>query len=355
MKRIISMFVALAFVVGVSACGQKTPTWQEQYDLGIRYLDEGNYEEAIIAFTAAIEIDPKQAPAYVGRGDAYIGSGETEENLAAAQADYEQAIELDETKARAYLGLADVYIRMGEYDKALEILKNALEKTNSDQAIADKIAEMESGNIVDDDGHVRRVSYYDENNMLKWYYIYQYEEGHLSAIATYDHDGVQTSKLDILYDAFGNVVQWPGSYSTETGEIWLIYRYTYNQNNQKIMSERYDFDGTLVDYTNYFYENDLLICKKLYDEDGELEEQDTYEYDEMGNNVKINNFNKSGLMNYAVLEYDSNGRQISLKNYDPDGKPRNYEIISYDDQGNYSGHKEYDAEGNLIESTVHDR
>ena len=43
-------------------------TWQEQYDLGVRYLAEGNYEEAIIAFTAAIEIDPNRVEAYMGRG-----------------------------------------------------------------------------------------------------------------------------------------------------------------------------------------------------------------------------------------------------------------------------------------------
>ena len=38
--------------------------------------------------TAAIEIDPKQAPVYVGRGNAYVLSGETEDNLSAAKADY---------------------------------------------------------------------------------------------------------------------------------------------------------------------------------------------------------------------------------------------------------------------------
>ena len=37
--------------------------WQEQYDLGVRYLSDGNYEDAIIAFTAAIEIDPKKPQA----------------------------------------------------------------------------------------------------------------------------------------------------------------------------------------------------------------------------------------------------------------------------------------------------
>lgn len=141
-KQISRILLCLAMVFGLCACA-KMPTWQEQYDLGIRYLSEGNYQEAIIAFTAAIEIDPKQAPAYVGRGDAYIGFGETAENLASAQADYEKAIELDETNADAYLGLADVYVQQGEYEKAEEFLRSGIERVEENQEIADKLAEVE--------------------------------------------------------------------------------------------------------------------------------------------------------------------------------------------------------------------
>lgn len=140
MKRTLSFFLISALSIVFSACGQAPveepadksgPTWQEQYDLGVRYLSEGNYEEAIIAFTAVIEIDPKQVPAYVGRGDAYIGSGETVENLAAAQADYEMAIKLDETDSEAYLKLADVYIQQRDVEKALELFQRGLDKTGN--------------------------------------------------------------------------------------------------------------------------------------------------------------------------------------------------------------------------------
>ena len=141
MKRIGTIFAVLTLFLGLCACTavqseglesavSQTLTWQEQYELGVRYLSEGNYEEAILAFTAAIEIDPKRAPAYVGRGDAYVKSGETEENLAAAKADYETAIELDETIVEAYLGLADVYIRQEDSVKALEILKQGYNLTS---------------------------------------------------------------------------------------------------------------------------------------------------------------------------------------------------------------------------------
>ncbi len=132
MKRAISLvLVVITGILSVVGCGQKAPTWQEQYDLGVRYLSEDNYEEAIIAFTAAIEIDPKRAPAYVGRGDAYVLSGETEENLVAAQADYKEAIALDETLAEAYLGLANIYILQENYDNALEILQKGLDITGA--------------------------------------------------------------------------------------------------------------------------------------------------------------------------------------------------------------------------------
>lgn len=69
------LFLMLAAILLLPSCAEpvvSAPTWQEQYDLGVRYLSEGNYEEAIIAFTAAIEIDSKRAEAYVGLTNTYI-------------------------------------------------------------------------------------------------------------------------------------------------------------------------------------------------------------------------------------------------------------------------------------------
>ena len=141
-----------ALSLGLCACEQDASeqadnnvqtTWQEQYDLAIRYLSEGNYGEATIAFTAAIEIDSKRASAYVGRGNAYILSDETEENLAAAHANYEMAIALDETCEEAYLGLAKLYTKSDSTEKALEILNRALLKTGESDQISGLIAELE--------------------------------------------------------------------------------------------------------------------------------------------------------------------------------------------------------------------
>ena len=89
MKRYMCAALALLFLFSLCAC-QKAPTveprderpeWKVQYDLGVRYLSEGNYEEAIIAFTAAIEIDPKQPKIYDRLATAYELAGDDEAAL----------------------------------------------------------------------------------------------------------------------------------------------------------------------------------------------------------------------------------------------------------------------------------
>ena len=104
-------------------------SWQEQYDLGTKYLEEGNYAEAVLAFTAAIEIDPKRPEAYMGRGDAYVLSGETGDNLAAALADYQAALELDLEDPELYLKLIDVYTKLGDSEAAESIRNQGYEIT----------------------------------------------------------------------------------------------------------------------------------------------------------------------------------------------------------------------------------
>lgn len=106
MKKLLSIILTAALLLGFTACGQNeaVPTWQEQYEFGIRYLSEGNYEEAIIAFNAAIEIDPKQAEAYIGLADVYIAQGD----LDSAAAVLTKALEAAEDAAMIQARLDEV-------------------------------------------------------------------------------------------------------------------------------------------------------------------------------------------------------------------------------------------------------
>ncbi|MCI8402202.1 MAG: tetratricopeptide repeat protein [Lachnospiraceae bacterium] len=78
--------ILLAVCLSLTGCDTRTetmtdsqedsPNWQSQYDLGIRLLEEGEYEEAIMAFLAAIEIDPKRPDAYQSLADVYLATDE---------------------------------------------------------------------------------------------------------------------------------------------------------------------------------------------------------------------------------------------------------------------------------------
>lgn len=83
--HIIALLIILALILCACADGTASSTWQEQYDLGVRYLSEGNYREAVIVFTTAIQIDPRQADAYLLLADAYLAVGDTEAAMAALQ------------------------------------------------------------------------------------------------------------------------------------------------------------------------------------------------------------------------------------------------------------------------------
>ena len=76
MRRLIAILLSFILLFSLTGCGQSPSAWQEQYDLGVRYLNEGNYEEAVIAFSAAIGIDPKQPEAYIGMANAYMELGD---------------------------------------------------------------------------------------------------------------------------------------------------------------------------------------------------------------------------------------------------------------------------------------
>ena len=154
MKRLAGFILALALVLGLTACGAKA-RWQEQYDLGVRYLSEGNYEEAVLAFTAAIEIDSRDALAYLGRGNASFWS-DTE----GAEADFRKAVELDSTLTEAYLGLAELYVWRNDYEAVVEMLRQGLAAASGAGLVERKTA--------DNRGYVIYTSIHLEKRETTW-------------------------------------------------------------------------------------------------------------------------------------------------------------------------------------------
>lgn len=205
MKRITSWLLAVVLGVALCACsGQQAPeqnttplTWQEQYDLGLRYLSEGNYTEAILAFTAAIEIDPKQALAYLGRGDTYFALGDTEMALL----DYKTAADLGDSQAIEKLSKLNDDIQnnnptpMEGYPKSER--HDSWVNGEEGYSIADY---NEFGNLI-------KLSFYLPDDVLATYSDYFYDEQQVLA-SVYNEsiiveDGGYATKSSTFLDANG--------------------------------------------------------------------------------------------------------------------------------------------------------
>lgn len=204
-KQMESFFLSIVLVLGLCACGQDTAAaWQEQYDLGVKYLSEGNYEEAIIAFTAAIEIDPKQIDSYPKAVEAYEALGRVDE----ARALLERALEQmeDETLRQLYLRLCRTndpyYDQLSEDERALLSQLTAavlaedwtvalsIQSSQACQALVNALPENEEGDRLslcfypDDQTRVTFFRGADEREVVSHVDIFQGADGQGDFIAS---------------------------------------------------------------------------------------------------------------------------------------------------------------------------
>ena len=141
----------VAIIVAIIVIGNKTAPSRElskALDLGNKYLTEQNYEEAVIAFNRAIEIEPTNVDAYLGIADSYIGL--TNQNMPAdamvASAKDEMISNLDPYNlsdgAEEKVKIESLYAPALKYcDDVLKTLKSGYELT-SDEAVKTKIDEI---------------------------------------------------------------------------------------------------------------------------------------------------------------------------------------------------------------------
>ena len=294
MKR--TYILLLVMVLLLAACGRQTqgadasqtPTWQEQYDLGVRYLSEGNYKEAIIAFTAAIEIDPMKPDAYLNKANAYIG--------------------------------------MNDFDSACDILEKGYDMTKS-QMLKDKLDEIESGTVLDYWGNVRMSSHFDESGNLQWYHIYGYNGKQTVSVTTYDPSGAQTAYWDgFLYNDQGQPTRWM-IYADEDGHVIGYDDYSYDENGREISSESYSLDGTLEGRFEFTYaENGKTSFTYHYAPDGTATGhwEDVYDGDL---HIATYNYDADGkLWGHMEFHYDKNGVLVEMIDYDADGNVLSSEV-----------------------------
>ena len=78
-------------------------------------INNGDYDRAIVAFSDAMRLDPKNALAFANRGTAYGKKGDNDRAIA----DFNEAIRLDPNYALAFFNRALTYSKKGDNDRAI--------------------------------------------------------------------------------------------------------------------------------------------------------------------------------------------------------------------------------------------
>lgn len=319
----------ITILISVVGCSrQQDMTWQEQYDLGVRYLSEGNYEDAIIAFNAAIEIEPNSIETYLELAKAYEANGNihsaeltlktakilsTDENIRLEIenklneiADFAEGTDgVDETDPNDeatsaqmdYLALAKEKIASDDLDGAIAILEDGYEQRN-DRIILEMLCSARLGKeietLTDEYGIApietvsKKADAYSEYPDYGW----SRREGIVSAKKTFlDDDSI----LDLVviraeyedYERFGYTYFYVEVYRADAENVYLsgsikcidmndleyllgnIYIKKVNGNNC-IVIENFG-SGYWVDYfsrryTVLQYKNDTLTLKMRIDQ-----------------------------------------------------------------------------------------
>lgn len=296
MKKLKQTAAALLAVLLLTACGGNgsttitcpPATWQENYDLGIRYLGESNYQEAILTFLAAIDIDPKQMNAYVG--------------------------------------LAEVYEKQEDYVNALLILQQAMEVPDGIggetlHEVLERIRQASGIWSVNKSVHADG-SYYirarDERGQIIFHRNYR-ADGTLDTADEYQYDE-QGRQVGILsYNAAGKLAR--ETVFDPTRPDWSRTR-------------SYDYDDAGVLTGSTVYEYDRIGTNK--------------EGNPVIGPIRTENYDAAGVMYYALdEEYNEQAEVIGSRKYNGDGVLEMYSVTEYDVPGMKSRRTFYSADGSL--------
>lgn len=225
-RRVIVLFIMTMLSFLLISCGPtKEAAWQEQYDLGVRYMSDGNYEEAILAFNAAIEIDPKQVD--------------------------------------TYRSLAEIYMELGEYEKAVKILEQGADNTE-DEGLenlleqAKRMASIDFEHLVTDAFRATIADGYDASM--------EPSEWAVPRIMLDDSAVVELNQ-EIWEELYENVVQYALESSADGYSIGygMSYQWAVNGDILSVWVESHPVPWAWTDY--YVYNVSLMTGERLSDQD----------------------------------------------------------------------------------------
>ncbi len=182
MKKFI--WVLLCVVILVTGGCSSANSYDQQLNLGYKYLQEENYQKAIIAMHKAIEINPKRPDAYIGLGDVYVtrcDESTVQDTHQALSTGYEKSS--SDKIINAYIRLADALVEKDKVDWAIQLLQMGYERLQIEKLLnkskelgEDYLEAGRSSEVEVISTMFNNQMYYQENYKEQWErFMKQYE------------------------------------------------------------------------------------------------------------------------------------------------------------------------------------
>ena len=155
MKKLLSIILAAILTITMfTSCADTAEALTSVYlNLGEKYLTDLDYEEAIVYFNKVIEVEPKNARAYLGSAEAYVAMGDIDSAIAIL----EQGIEVADDPTELEAMLAEL-LGEGEAETDEEIITN-------EEGEIEPVAETKLG-ILDND-MIRNPVYFEKSTITE--------------------------------------------------------------------------------------------------------------------------------------------------------------------------------------------
>ncbi len=298
-------------VIGVNVYNSPGSRVSRYLGAAERYLSEMNYEQAVIEFKNILKIEPMNVDAYMGLVDAYIGMGDKEKALEVLREGLEKT------------GDTTLQAKIDELTKPAESSSSSSSVQTSSSTTSDTTSEpVEQPN---DEPKVTRE--YDEENRLVW------ED------ATSPDGTITTTNYGEYQDEEGNVTGWGVMDKT-------VDRLDENGDTIHVSYYSYDYDGTLLDEEQYNDRGDIISyngISRVWDGDEEIIATDEgtfkYEYGSFGaiSRVETRFYTRGRETDTSVYTtnytYDADGKLMSETETEADGSVRSYTEYDYDAEG----------------------
>lgn len=145
--------ILLCLMVIIGGCGKSVEQQiAEQLELGRKYLEEQNYEEAILAFNKVIELEPKTLGAYKGKSTAYEMQGDYVYAVSTLEQGFE-LIGVEQLDSADVERLIELYTALiseeeiqGNIEMELEYYRKILEYQPENESAVKRYSEIETFN-----------------------------------------------------------------------------------------------------------------------------------------------------------------------------------------------------------------